>query len=112
MREGVYNDCRSNRFGLYWARLGIWFPLFPRQRGREEKYTSSILRRRLLDAGVARIEGYIGKALARGRMSQKAADATRAALVPTMDIKDLASCDYVLEAATEDLKTKKSFYEI
>jgi len=65
------------------------------------------IKKEALDAGVARIEGYISKALARGRMSQKAADATRAALVPTMDIKDLASCDYVLEAATEDLKTKK-----
>ncbi len=60
-----------------------------------------------LDAGVGRIEGYIGKALARGKMSEKAAQATRAALVPTMDIKDLASCDYVLEAATEDLKIKR-----
>ncbi len=40
-------------------------------------------------------------------MSQKAAEAIRAALVPTMDIKDLGNCDYVLEAATEELKTKK-----
>jgi enoyl-CoA hydratase/3-hydroxyacyl-CoA dehydrogenase len=60
-----------------------------------------------LDAGVKRIEGYIGKALARGRMSPKAAEAIRAALIPTMEMKDLAGCDYVLEAATEDLKTKK-----
>lgn len=59
-----------------------------------------------LNAGVGRIEGYIDKALSRGRMSEKVAAATRAALIPTMDIKDLASCDYVLEAATEDLKTK------
>ncbi len=65
------------------------------------------IKKEALDAGVGRIEGYIGKALARGRMSQKDADATRAALIPTMDIKDLAACDYVLEAATEDLKTKK-----
>jgi enoyl-CoA hydratase / 3-hydroxyacyl-CoA dehydrogenase len=65
------------------------------------------IKKEALDAGVGRIEGYIGKALARGRMSQKAAEATRAALIPTMDIKDLAGCDYVLEAATEDLKTKK-----
>ncbi len=65
------------------------------------------IKKEALDAGVARIEGYIGKALARGRMSQKAAEATRAALIPTMDIRDLASCDYVLEAATEELKTKK-----
>lgn len=65
------------------------------------------IKKEALDAGVARIEGYIGKALARGRMSQKAAEATRAALIPTMEIKDLADCDYVLEAATEELKIKK-----
>ncbi len=65
------------------------------------------IKKEALDAGVGRIEGYIGKAVSRGRMSQKAAEATRAALIPTMDIKDLASCDYVLEAATEDLKTKR-----
>jgi enoyl-CoA hydratase/3-hydroxyacyl-CoA dehydrogenase len=45
--------------------------------------------------------------LSRGKLSQKAAEATRAALIPTMDISDLAGCDYVLEAATEELKTKK-----
>ncbi len=60
-----------------------------------------------LDAGVGRIDGYVKKALARGKMSKKAAEATRSALIPTMDIKDLAGCDYVLEAATEDLKTKR-----
>jgi|WetSurMetagenome_2_1015567.scaffolds.fasta_scaffold18409_2 enoyl-CoA hydratase / 3-hydroxyacyl-CoA dehydrogenase len=65
------------------------------------------IKKEALDAGVGRIEGYIGKALSRGRMSEKAAEATRAALIPTMDIKDLAGCDYVLEAATEELKTKK-----
>jgi enoyl-CoA hydratase/3-hydroxyacyl-CoA dehydrogenase len=65
------------------------------------------IKKEALDAGVARIEGYIGKALASGRMSQKSAEATRSALIPTMEIKDLANCDYVLEAATEDLKTKK-----
>jgi enoyl-CoA hydratase / 3-hydroxyacyl-CoA dehydrogenase len=65
------------------------------------------IKKEALDAGVGRIEGYIGKALSRGRMSQKAAEATRAALVPTMEIKDLANCDYVLEAATEELKTKR-----
>ncbi len=65
------------------------------------------IKKEALDAGVGRIEGYIGKALSRGRMSQKAAEATRAALIPTMEINDLAGCDYVLEAATEDLKIKK-----
>ncbi len=65
------------------------------------------IKKEALDAGVGRIENYINKALARGRMSQKAAETTRAALIPTMDVKDLANCDYVLEAASEDLKVKK-----
>ncbi len=65
------------------------------------------IKKEALDAGVGRIYGYINKALSRGRMSPKTAEATRAALVPTMDIKDLAGCDYVMEAATEDLKTKR-----
>lgn len=60
-----------------------------------------------LDAGVRRIEGYVSKALARGKMSPGAAETLRAMLIPTMDIKDLAPCDYVLEAATENLDTKK-----
>jgi enoyl-CoA hydratase/3-hydroxyacyl-CoA dehydrogenase len=64
--------------------------------------------KKALDAGVQRIEGYAGKALARGKLSQKTADAIRTALVPTMDIKDLADCDYVLEAASEDLKVKRA----
>jgi enoyl-CoA hydratase/3-hydroxyacyl-CoA dehydrogenase len=65
------------------------------------------IKKEALDAGVGRIEGYIKKALSGGRVSPKAAEAIRAALVPTMEIKDLAPCDYVLEAATEELKTKK-----
>jgi enoyl-CoA hydratase/3-hydroxyacyl-CoA dehydrogenase len=65
------------------------------------------IKKEALDAGVARIEGYVGKALSRGRMNPKIAEGVRSALIPTMDIKDLAGCDYVLEAATEDLKTKR-----
>ena len=65
------------------------------------------IKKEALDAGTGRIEGYVKKALSRGRMSPKVAEAVHAALVPTMDIKDLAGCDYVLEAATEDLKIKR-----
>jgi hypothetical protein len=45
-----------------------------------------------LGAGVGRIESYIGKVLERGRMSRKAAEAARAAHIPTMEINDLAYC--------------------
>jgi len=61
-----------------------------------------------LDAGTERIYGYLKKALSRGKISPKLAESVKAALVPTMDIKDLADCDYVLEAASEDLKIKRA----
>jgi enoyl-CoA hydratase/3-hydroxyacyl-CoA dehydrogenase len=65
------------------------------------------IKKEALAAGTGRIEGYIKKAASRGKMSPKVAEAIRAALVPTMEIKDLSDCDYVLEAASEDLKIKK-----
>lgn len=65
------------------------------------------IRQDALDAGVARIEGYIGKGVARGKLSAKAAESMRASLKPTLSIQDLAGCAYVLEAASEDLAIKK-----
>ena len=64
-----------------------------------------------LDAGVARIRGYVGKGLARGRLSPKVAQAIEQALVPTLKMTDLADCDYVLEAATEDSATKRAILQ-
>ena len=61
-----------------------------------------------LDRGVARIQGYVKKALARGKLSPKVAQAVESALVPTTRLADLADCDYVLEAATEHLPVKRS----
>jgi enoyl-CoA hydratase / 3-hydroxyacyl-CoA dehydrogenase len=61
-----------------------------------------------LEAGVARIGGYLEKARARGKLSAKEADAVRQRLVPTLEIERLAGCEYVLEAATEDLATKRA----
>jgi len=60
-----------------------------------------------LDAGVARIRGYVAKGVARGKLSPKAAAAIEEALVPTLELADLADCEYVIEAATEDLAIKK-----
>lgn len=65
------------------------------------------IRQEALDAGVERIRGYMGKGLSRGKLEPKLAKAIEAALVPTLELKDLADCDYVLEAATEDLATKR-----
>jgi len=65
------------------------------------------IKKEALDAGMSRIRGYMDKGLSRGKLAPKAAKAIEAGLVPTMKLDDLADCDYVLEAATEDLATKK-----
>ena len=65
------------------------------------------IRQEALDAGVARIEGYIQKGLARGKVSARAAERMRGNLVPTMSVADLSDCSYVLEAASEDLGIKR-----
>lgn len=66
------------------------------------------IKKEALDAGVERIKGYVKKGLSRGKLNPKAAKAIEAGIVPTMDMKDLADCDYVLEAASEDLPVKKA----
>jgi len=59
-----------------------------------------------LDAGVARIQGYAAKGVSRGKLSARVAKAIDAALTPTMSLSDLVDCEYVLEAASEDLAIK------
>ena len=66
------------------------------------------IRKEALDAGVARIEKYMEKALARGKLSQKDVRAMRERLVPTLEVERLSGCAYVLEAATEHLETKRA----
>lgn len=66
------------------------------------------IRKEALEAGVARIQKYMDKARARGKLSARDAEAMRQRLVPTVEIRDLAGCEYVLEAATEDLDTKRA----
>jgi enoyl-CoA hydratase/3-hydroxyacyl-CoA dehydrogenase len=66
------------------------------------------IRKEALDAGVARIGKYMEKAVARGKLSEKDAAVMRQRLVPTLEVEQLARCEYVLEAATEHLETKRA----
>ena len=59
------------------------------------------IKQEALDAGVGRIEGYMSKGLARGKLSAKAVGRMKA-VHANLDIKDLSDCSYVLEAASED----------
>jgi enoyl-CoA hydratase/3-hydroxyacyl-CoA dehydrogenase len=65
------------------------------------------VRQEALDRGLRRIGTYMEKALARGKLSARDAEAMRQHLVPTLEIEKLRGCDYVLEAATENLDTKR-----
>jgi enoyl-CoA hydratase/3-hydroxyacyl-CoA dehydrogenase len=65
------------------------------------------IKQEALDAGVARIQGYVQKGVERGKIAEGAAKAILGALVPTRELSDLAPCDYVLEAASEDLEVKR-----
>ncbi len=65
------------------------------------------IKQEALEAGVARIHGYVQKGVSRGKITESAAKAITSALVPTRELSDLAACDYVLEAASEDLEVKR-----
>ena len=59
-----------------------------------------------LDAGIGKIEKQLARAVEKGRASQEDADAVRARIEPTLDYGDLADCDLVIEAMTEELGAK------
>src|SRR4029453_7777842 len=59
-----------------------------------------------LDAGIGKIEKQLGRAVEKGKMEQGDADAVRGRIQGTLDYSDLADCDLVIEAITEDLGGK------
>jgi 3-hydroxybutyryl-CoA dehydrogenase len=59
-----------------------------------------------LDKGLAKIEKQLARAVEKGRMEQSDADAVRGRISPTLEYSDLADCDLVIEAITEDLDRK------
>ena len=59
-----------------------------------------------LDKGIAKIDKQLGRAVEKGKLEQADADAIRARITPTLDYADLADCDLVIEAITEDLDRK------
>ena len=60
----------------------------------------------LLEQGMARIEGSLARAVAKGKIDEEAKAATLGRLHGTLDENDLADCDLVIEAVIEDLEQK------
>src|SRR3712207_2719840 len=59
-----------------------------------------------LQKGLGRIEKQLARAVERGKATQEDADGVRGRITGTTDYGDLAGCDLVIEAITEDLPRK------
>jgi len=64
-----------------------------------------------LEKGLARIERQLGRAVERGRLERPDADAVRERIRGTLDYAELADCDLVIEAVTEDLGLKLDLWK-
>lgn len=64
-----------------------------------------------LDKGVGKIEKQLARAVEKGKAEQADADAIRARIQGTTSYADLADCDLVIEAITEDLALKLAMWK-
>jgi len=58
------------------------------------------------EKGIGRIEKQLARAVEKGRSTQQQADAVRARISVSTDYADLADCDLVIEAVTENMECK------
>ena len=65
---------------------------------------------KLVDKGLAGIEKSLGKLVEKGKLSEQQKAEAQARLNPTTRLEDLADCDLVIEAITENLELKRQTY--
>ena len=65
----------------------------------------------LVKKGIGKIEGSLGKAVEKGKLSASERDAVRGRISSTTKLEDLSDCDIVLEAIVENLDVKKETYK-
>ena len=63
-----------------------------------------------LDRAVDRLHAYADKGLARGKLTPEQAEGVRQHLSASADYRDLDGCDWVIEAATENIDLKKQIF--
>ncbi len=63
-----------------------------------------------LAKGLAKIEKQLARAVEKGKSSQEDADAVRGRIQGTVQYRDLADCDLVIEAITESLELKLAMW--
>jgi 3-hydroxybutyryl-CoA dehydrogenase len=65
---------------------------------------------KFLDKGMSGIDRSLGKFVEKGKLSQADKDACMKRLTASTSLKDLADCDIVIEAITENAQVKKETY--
>jgi 3-hydroxybutyryl-CoA dehydrogenase len=66
----------------------------------------------LIDKGFANIERSLGRLVERGSLSGEQRDAARQRMRGTAKLEDLADCDLVIEAVTEQIAAKKEVFRV
>ena len=66
----------------------------------------------LVDKGLGRIQGSLGKAVDKGKMEASARDEAMGRLRGVVDLGDLADCDLVIEAIVENLDEKRKTFSV
>ncbi len=64
----------------------------------------------LLEKGLERIRDFMAKGVERGKMTPQRRDEVWARIRGTTDLSDMADCDLVIEAITEDFEAKKTLF--
>jgi 3-hydroxybutyryl-CoA dehydrogenase len=64
-----------------------------------------------LEGGLGKIQKQLGRAVEKGKMEQSQADEVMGRIKGTLDYKDFADCDLVIEAITEDLDKKLEMWK-
>ena len=65
---------------------------------------------RFLDRGMATVEKNLEREAAKGKLTADEAAKALARITPTLDRKDLAQCDFIVEAATEKFDVKAALF--
>jgi 3-hydroxybutyryl-CoA dehydrogenase len=63
-----------------------------------------------LEKGMGSIQKFLKGGLEKGKLTQEVVDKTLANLKGTVELKELADCDIVIEAATENIQLKKEIF--
>ena len=66
----------------------------------------------LVNGGIGRIDSILSRSVSKGRMTVEEKTAVLGRITGTTDFDDLASCDLVIEAVTENLETKQEVFRI